>query len=228
MVSPSATSATITTLPDKGLVFRIAPSDAFAGGRRSRNTQRARLEAHGARRYPSPVATTRTARDSSRFSPSPLLGGRLGGTVQRFSHLRPGSGQSRLRGAEDESRGNQTGSQSSVFPDDFTKLAPALLRTGKFDLRKTFISDALVTVNPKTDNIPAGVPSQGPPRASSRRLRRGSARLQGVRGAVRQVPGHPDNLGAFGPQTFDATMMCALASIAARSAEEAKCHRQER
>jgi ABC-type branched-subunit amino acid transport system substrate-binding protein len=102
------------------------------------------------------------------------------------------------------------------FPESYYELAPALLRTGKWDPKKTYVTDGLAS-----DDIAA---------------RAGRAATEGIHGTI---PGAPDEGAApeafddlfatsaprnvermiFDAQNFDAVILCYLAAVAAGKAE---------
>lgn len=98
------------------------------------------------------------------------------------------------------------------FPETFGKLADALLRTGKYDPNKLFVSDAL-NVSP--------IPQSISPKA-----------LEGARGtqggvvsdtpqakAFDELATKEGDRGPFDAQVFDASMLCYLSAVAAGSTD---------
>ena len=150
MISPSGTAAAITTLKDKKLVYRIAPSDTFASAGLARYAARALGGATG--------KTISIAGRNDAYGTGSLdafakawtkLGGKISGPV-----VYDATAASFDSEAQKIVSGSPNGFAIWDFPDGYTKLAPALLRTGKFDLSKTFLGDALATIDPKTDGVP--------------------------------------------------------------------------
>jgi ABC-type branched-subunit amino acid transport system substrate-binding protein len=103
------------------------------------------------------------------------------------------------------------------FPETFVKVGPALVRTGKWDPSKTFVTDGLVSsdlvADPKnasfTDGLRAtspGTPTKGEPSEAFDKLYTSSA---------------PKDVGrqTYDAQNFDAVMLCYLAAVAAGSAD---------
>jgi ABC-type branched-subunit amino acid transport system substrate-binding protein len=99
------------------------------------------------------------------------------------------------------------------FPDGYAKFGAALLRTGKFDATKLFVGSALAF-----DQIPSSIP------------------LKSLTGGIGVRPGAPSTTVAakafsakypyprfsYDAQSFDATMLCALAGVAAHSNDPAQ------
>ena len=214
-VSPSATAAAITTLKDKGLVYRIAPSDTFASSGLANYASRAFGGASG---KTISIAGRNDAYGTGSLDAFAKAWKKLGGKIQG-PVIYDSSAASFDSEAQQIVSGSPDGYAIFDFPDGYTKLAPALLRTGKFDLNKTFIGDALATISPKEDNVPAaflngatGVKAQSPEAAKA---------YKAYTAAYARFPG-TSNVGGFGPQVFDATMMCAVAAISAHSSDAAK------
>ena len=102
------------------------------------------------------------------------------------------------------------------YPDSYVKMGAALLRTGKFDANRLFVPDALAfTEVPK--NIPAGSLE------GARGTRAGSPK--GTAAAAEfdrlwKAAGGADRY-SLDANTFDATVVCFLAAVAADSTEPA-------
>src|SRR3954469_3828580 len=109
------------------------------------------------------------------------------------------------------------------YPDSFVKMGAALLRTGSFDPKKLFVPDALAFTE---------VPSNIPPES-----------LEGARGVRAGTPTSSERYkkfdelwqGAGGTEhysldvnEFDASLMCVLAAVAAKSSDPAAMQAQFR
>lgn len=208
LISPASTGAEITELDDNGFVWRTAPSDnlqapALAnvveqelGGTTGTLSLAARNDAYGqgfAERFQ--AAWTEK-------------GGQVSGPV--------------LYDPEQPNYNSEAGQIVSGdpdayviidFPETYTRMGAALVRTGEFDASRMFTPDGLAA-----EEIPEGIPAEA---------------LQGARGTR---PGTPEE-GAvvdafeqaftqaggrrytFDAQNFDAVMLCYLGALAAGSPE---------
>ena len=208
-ISPASTSAQISTLNDNGTLFRTAPSDNLQGPELSRVldkdiggvkgktiTLAARNDAYGTG-FIDTVKTTLKA-----------LGAKVNGPIVYDPNAASYDSEAGKIVA-----GNPAAWVIIDFPQTYAKVGAALLRTGKFDAKRLFTADGLASAT-----IPSGVPK---------------AALEGARGTA---PGTPKTGAAstafnqlytsspgiktrqtFDAQSFDATMLCILASIAAQS-----------
>jgi ABC-type branched-subunit amino acid transport system substrate-binding protein len=101
------------------------------------------------------------------------------------------------------------------FPEPFDKVGPALLRTGKWDPKKTFITDGLSDATlPETvgTEVTEGLQGTAPGAFSG-------AAPDAFDKLYTQAPGPPRNL--FDSTTFDDVMLCYLGAVAAGSTEGA-------
>jgi len=101
------------------------------------------------------------------------------------------------------------------FPQTYAAVGAALLRTGKFDQSRLFISDGLAL-----DPIPKSIPVQALDGAEGTRP---STTLSGAASAAynklySQSPGTQSRAN-FDPENFDATILCALGALAAHSTD---------
>jgi len=209
IISPASTSAEITELDDNGFVWRTAPSDnlqaqALAdtieqelGGATGTISLAARNDAYGQGFVES-------------FQPAwEEKGGQVTGPV--------------LYDPEQPSYNSEAGQIVADdpdayviidFPETYTRMGAALVRTGEFDPALMFTADGLAS-----DEIPEGVPAE----------------LQGARGTRPGTPEEGDVVSAFDEafteaggerqtfdaQNFDAVMLCYLAALAGGSPEGA-------
>jgi ABC-type branched-subunit amino acid transport system substrate-binding protein len=207
-ISPASTGDALTTVKDEGLLNRTAPPDRFQG----------------------PVLAT-VMEDA--------LGGVQGKTVNIGARNDPyGTGLAETFSKAWQEKGGQIGEQVIYdpeqpsynsearqiaggnpdayviidFPATYENVGPALVRTGEWDPKKTFITDGLAS-----SDLPKNA---------------GSEATEGMRGTA---PGSPDTGAAseafdklftdapgpkrqtFDAQNFDAVILCYLAAVAAGS-----------
>ena len=211
LISPATTSWELGQLDDRGLVFRTAPSDdlqavALArlaarsiGGARNRTLAiGARNDLYG-RRFSSIVANEWHR-----------LGGRTGALVL-YDPSRPHHRYEAKR----LTAGKPAAWVIVDFPDGFSRIASDLMATGRFDPSRLFLPDALALPDVRGYDVPP-------------------AAVEGARGTLPGATwlgpeGHafdqlyagdstpPARQAGFTAQTFDATTLCFLASVAAGS-----------
>lgn len=109
------------------------------------------------------------------------------------------------------------------FPDTFGKVAAALLRTGKFDPGKLFVSDALA-VSPIPSTIPAAALNGA--HATNAGSPVGTPQAADFDQLYRSAPG-PGRF-ALDDNNFDSGILCGLAAIAAGTNDPAKINAQIR
>jgi ABC-type branched-subunit amino acid transport system substrate-binding protein len=209
-ISPASTSDEITTLQDDGLVNRTPPPDSFQGpalasaisddlgGAEGRTVNvGARNDAYG-------TGLADTFAEAWRD-----MGGEIGQRVI-YDPEQPSYNSE----AGQIVRGNPDAWVIIDFPETFSKVGPALVRTGEWDPAKTWVTDGL-----KSGSLPEDVGRQA---------------TQGLRGTAPGVPDENDAATAFdelfteapGParqtfdaQNFDAVVLCYLSAVAAGSSE---------
>ena len=212
-ISPASTSDEITTLDDDGLVNRTAPPDSFQGPALARAISEdlggadgmtvnvgARNDAYG-----TGLADTFAAawRD---------MGGEIGQRVI-YDPEQPSYNSE----ASQIVRGNPDAWVIIDFPETFSKVGPALVRTGQWDPAKSWVTDGL-----KSGSLPEDV---------------GRQVTEGLRGTAPGVPDDNQAATAFeelyteapGPgrqtfdaQNFDAVVLCYLSAVAAGSSDGAE------
>lgn len=210
LISPASTSAEITELDDNGFVWRTAPSDnlqaqALAdtieqelGGATGTISLAGRNDAYG-QGFVESFQGAWTEK-----------GGQVTGPV--------------LYDPEQPSYNSEAGQIVADdpdayviidFPETYTRMGAALVRTGEFDPALMFTADGLAS-----DEIPEGVPAES---------------LQGARGTRPGTPEEGNVVAAFDEafteaggerqtfdaQNFDAVMLCYLGALAAGSPEGA-------
>ena len=209
-ITPASTDDAISDLDDDDLVNRTSPPDRFQGpalaGLVEENLGGAQGKTIniGARNdaYGSNLADT--------FSkPWQEKGGRIGEKVL-YDPEQPSYNSEAAKIAG----GNPDGYVIIDFPETYNKVGPALVRTGEWDPKKSFITDGLAN-----SKLPASA---------------GKDATEGMRGTA---PGSPDSGAAseafdklytdapgperqtFDAQNFDAVILCYLAAVAAGSTD---------
>jgi ABC-type branched-subunit amino acid transport system substrate-binding protein len=207
---PQATSTRLRTIDDKGTVFRTVPPD---------NLQ-ARALALAIKASMNPKGKT----VSVVYRNEPYGEGiakdfsaawkKLGGKIQGPLAFDPNQASFDSE-AEKVVANNPAAYVIADYPDTYAKLGAALLRTGKFDAKKAYVADALSFAE-----VPSSIPA---------------ASLEGARGTVAGAPLSAAAYRAFDKlwkksngahfsldsNQFDATMLCIIASAAAKSSSPA-------
>jgi ABC-type branched-subunit amino acid transport system substrate-binding protein len=212
-ISPASTSDEITGLEDDGLVNRTAPPDSFQGPALADAIEQDLGGAEG-------MTVNIGARNDA-------YGTGLADTFAQAWRDKGGEiGQRVIYDPEQPSynseaaqlvRGNPDAWVIIDFPETFSKVGPALVRTGQWDPETSWVTDGL-----KSGSLPADVGQQA---------------TEGLRGTA---PGVPDESGAatafeelyteapgparqtFDAQNFDAVVLCYLSAVAAGSSEGAE------
>jgi branched-chain amino acid transport system substrate-binding protein len=209
-ISPASTSDEITGLEDDGLVNRTAPPDSFQGPALADAIEQDLGGAEG-------MTVNIGARNDA-------YGTGLADTFAQAWRDKGGEiGQRVIYDPEQPSynseagqlvRGNPDAWVIIDFPETFSKVGPALVRTGQWDPAKSWVTDGL-----RSGSLPEDVGQQA---------------TEGLRGTA---PGVPDESGAatafeelfteapgpsrqtFDAQNFDAVVLCYLSAVAAGSSE---------
>jgi ABC-type branched-subunit amino acid transport system substrate-binding protein len=206
MVAPGSTNATISTLDDDGYIHRVVPSDTLQATALADAIERelggtplvavgARNEAYG------------TGISKAFVEAWEARGGRVSGPVI-WDPNQPSFDSEAQALVED----GPAAFAIFDFPETFAKVGAALLRTGRYDASKTFVTDALAA-----DRIPAGIP---PAALSGAHGTRPAAPETGATvDAFNALWDETDDVAhyTFDAQAFDATMLCVLAAVAAGS-----------
>jgi branched-chain amino acid transport system substrate-binding protein len=209
-ISPASTADEISGIEDDGLLNRTSPPDRFQGPtlaglvEESLGGAQGKTINIGARNdaYGTGLAGT--------FSkPWEAKGGRIGKKVT-YDPKQPSYNSE----AQQITSGNPDGWVIIDFPETYAKVGPALVRTGSWDPKKSFITDGLAS-----SKLPGDV---------------GRDATEGMRGTA---PGSPDSGAAaeafdkaytaaggperqtFDAQNFDATILCYLTAVAAGSTD---------
>ena len=211
LISPATTSWELSSLDDRGLVFRTAPSDDLQAVALAELVARSRGGAHG-----------QTLAIGAR---NDLYGRRFAAIVAR--EWRRLGGRPRAPVLYDPARPHHryearrlTAGRPDAwvivdFPDGFARIASDLVATGRFDPSRLYLPDALALPDVRGNRIPP-------------------AAVQGARGtlpgATWRGPGgrafdrlyrsdraSPRRQAGFSAQSFDAATLCFLAAVAAGS-----------
>ena len=216
---PSATSAKLRKTDDGGTIFRTAPPDnlqaqalitavqAQLGGAQGKTVS------IGYQNSPYGEGLANTFKDAWT-----KLGGKIQGPV--------GYDPNQLTYDSEAGKivaNNPDAYMFADFPDTFGKVAAALLRTGKFDPTKLFVSDALA-VSPIPSAIPAAALNGA--HATNAGSPVGTAVAADFDKLYTSAPG-PGRF-ALDDNMFDAGILCGLAAIAAGSNDPAKVNAQMR
>jgi len=211
LVSPSSTSAAITSLEDNGFVFRTAPSDILQAraladvieeelrGTDATIALAARNDAYGQ----GFIEVFQQAWEDK--------GGRTTGPVL-YDPQQPSYNSE----AGQIVRGNPDAYVIVDFFETYAKMGAALARTGRFDAGRLFTADGLAS-----DAIPPEVPRAA--LVGTRGTRPGTPEQGAVVEAfarIYEAAGGPARQ-TFDAQNFDAAMVCYLAALAAGSADGA-------
>jgi ABC-type branched-subunit amino acid transport system substrate-binding protein len=208
-ISPASTAASIANLDDNGYLFRTAPPDTLQAKALADHMDK---ELGGAQGKTVNVGARNDFYGSGLADAFPkewqTRGGKIGQKVL-YDPDQPSYNSE----AEKIASGNPDAYVIIDFPETYAKVGPALVRTGNWDAKITFVTDGLASTE-----LPKDV---------------GSEATEGVRGTSVGVfsgaaPDAFDKLytsapGAkrqtFDAQNFDAVMLCYLAAVAAGSAD---------
>jgi ABC-type branched-subunit amino acid transport system substrate-binding protein len=208
LVTPTSSDPSITDLSDNGLVFRIYPPDTLqaralaqvmgdAYGKTALINVGGRNDAFGS-------ALTREFAKQWQAG-----GGRIGQTVL----YNPTAATFDTEAAKLVS-GSPSAWMIADFPTTFEKMGPALVRTGKWDPSKTFMTEAMQSADslakigqPATDGLRGTAGSGKGGAAPDAFQREFESRNKGVK------------FTGFEGTSFDATVIAALAAIKAGSSE---------
>ena len=210
-ISPASTSPEITDLDDGGFVFRTAPSDArqgvvladaaegVLGGTDFTLSLAARNDPYG-------EGIINSFRDSWE---------ERGGSVTGDPVLYDPELASYNSEAGQITSGNPDGYVIIDFEDPYSKVGAALVRTGNFDAENLFTADGLAF----SDGIPNTIPEQSLDGATGTRpaTPEGTAAAKAFARLYNQAGGPERN--TFDAQSFDATLLCFLAAVAAGSSD---------
>jgi branched-chain amino acid transport system substrate-binding protein len=210
LISPASTADAVTDLDDDGLVSRTAPPDSLQGKALADRMEKA---IPGGLNGKTINIGARNDLYGTGFSES--LQQELEGRGAKVAENVVYDTEQPTYNSEAQQivSGNPDYFVIIDFPEPFDKVGPALLRTGKWDPKKTFITDGLSDDTlPQTvgNEIADGLQGTAPGTFS------GSA-PDAFDKLYNQAPGAPRNL--FDSTTFDDMILCYLGAVAAGSAE---------
>lgn len=207
IISPSATSADISDLQDRGFVFRTAPSDALQAVALADTIDQALGGATGT----ISLAGRNDAYGEGFTSAFQAEWERRGGKIQGPVLYDP------VQPAYNSEAGQIVANSPDAFvmvdfPETFAKMGAALARTGDFDPKKLFVTDGLAA-----DEVPGGIPNDAI--VAARGTRPGTPESGRVADAFNTLYTSAKGPGrqTFDGQTFDAAMLCGLGAVAAGS-----------
>ncbi len=216
---PSATSARLRKTDDGGTIFRTAPPDnlqalaLIAAVQDQLGGIKGKTVSIGYQNSPYGEGLANTFKDAWTKG---------GGTIQGPVGYDPNQPSYNTEAAKIVA-GSPDAFVFADFPDTFGKVAAALLRTGKFDPKKLYVSDALA-VSPIPPAIPAAALEGA--HATNAGSPQGTAVAADFDKLYTSAPG-PGRF-ALDDNMFDAGILCGLAAVAAGSNDPAKINAQMR
>jgi ABC-type branched-subunit amino acid transport system substrate-binding protein len=211
-ISPASTGADITSLRDDGYLTRTASPDSLQGGALAAEIADALGGAAGRTVNVGARADSYGRSITTWFERAwKARGGRVGRQV-----LWDPSAPSYNSEAQSMVAGNPDAWLIADFPATYQKVAPALLRTGRWTARRTFFSDGLASATLPRDLGSAateGMRGTAPGTAQTGALARAFTKL------YVSSPPPAVKRQTFDAQAFDATVLCYLASVAAGKAD---------
>jgi ABC-type branched-subunit amino acid transport system substrate-binding protein len=211
LISPASTSTEITGLDDDGLVNRTPPADNLQGAALASFVER---QLGGAKGKTVSVAGRNDAYGEGLTDSFSAEWKDKGGDVSGPLLYDPAQATFNSE-AQKIVAGNPDAYVIVDFTDTFPKVGPALVRTGKWDPGKTFVTDGLANSTFVEENVDItngmratapGTPAQGPASQAFGKLYESSA----PQDVARQT---------FDGQNFDAVILCYLAAVAAGSTD---------
>jgi len=211
-ISPASTSAEISTLSDDGFLNRTAPPDSLQGPALADAMAK---ELGGASGKTVNIGARNDAYGtglSGFFEKSwKAKGGTIGQKVI-YDPKQPSYNSE----AQKIASGNPDAWVIVDFPETYQKVGPALVRTGKWDPKKTFVTDGLASSSlPKN----AGAAATEGMRASAPGTPSKGATQQAFNKAYTDFAPKSVTRQTFDAQNFDATILCYLAAAAAGEAD---------
>lgn len=209
LISPSSTSADITNIEDNGFVARTVPADNLQGPALANLIENSIGGAQG-------KTVNIGARDDAYGSGFveffteawEAKGGTIGESVL-YDPDQPSYNSE----AQQITAGNPDAFVIVDFPETFIKVGPALVRTGKWDPAKTFITDGLASDDLAAEPFMEGIRGTAPGTPEEGATSVAFGELYG------QSPPQDVERQTFDAQNFDAVMLCYLAAVAAGSTE---------
>ena len=216
---PSATSAKLRLTDDGGTIFRTSPPDnlqalaLITAVQAQLGSAQGKTVSIGYQNSPYGEGLANTFKDAWT-----KLGGQIQGPVG-YDPNQPSYNSE----ASKILANNPDAYVFADFPDTFGKVAAALVRTGKFDPNKLFVSDALA-VSPIPSAIPAAALNGA--HATNAGSPLGTPQSADFNTLYTSAPG-PGRF-ALDDNNFDAGILCGLAAIAAGSNDPAAINGQMR
>jgi ABC-type branched-subunit amino acid transport system substrate-binding protein len=213
LISPSSTSTEITGLDDDGLVNRTPPADNLQGPALAKFVSD---QLGGAKGKTVSVAGRNDSYGEGLTDSFTQQWEKFGGKVTSDSTvLYDPNAATYDSEAGQIVAGNPDAFVIVDFPETFVKVGPALVRTGKWDPAKTFVTDGLASSDLAADHqditdgfrgTAPGTPSKGSPSQAFDKL-------------FTSTP--PASVGrqTFDAQNFDAVVLCYLSAVAAGSTD---------
>jgi ABC-type branched-subunit amino acid transport system substrate-binding protein len=216
LISPGSSNPAITQLPDNDFVFRTMPSDARSAGAAaeamSKTLKRGSKINIGTRNDAAGVAG-----DAILKSAWEARGGKVGAIVTWNPDTPTFDTE-----AQQLVAGNPAAWVINELPDNYAKLAPALVRTGKWSPARTFVSDGLYT-----PDLPAKAGRQATEGLRGVNPSSGGGKSAAAFSALFKKNAHLTQQ-SFDARTFDAVIVSFLASVRARSGSGAAVRDQLR
>jgi branched-chain amino acid transport system substrate-binding protein len=211
LISPASTAYDISKLEDNGLVARTSPTDNLQGPALANLVEKSLGGAQG-------KTVNIGARDDAYGSGFAEFFAAAweekGGTVGENLLYDPEQ-PSYNSEAQQLTSGNPDAFVIVDFPETFVKVGPALQRTGKWDPKKTFITDGLAddTLASENPDLMNGIRGTAPGTPEE------GAASQAFDKAFKAAPPQDVERLTFDAQTFDSVMLCYLGALAAGSTE---------
>ena len=204
-ISPASTAASIGNLDDDGYLFRTAPPDTLQAKALADHMNKELGGAQGktvnvgARNdfYGSGLADALAKEWQAR-------GGKVGGKVI-YDPEQPSYNSE----AQKLTSGNPDAWVIVDFPETYAKVGPALVRTGKWDAKKTFVTDGLASTE-----LPSSVGSEATEGLRGTSVGTFSTPAAKAFGKLYTAAPGPKRQ-TFDAQNFDAVILCYLAAVAA-------------
>jgi ABC-type branched-subunit amino acid transport system substrate-binding protein len=213
-ISPASTSALISTLKN-GYIFRTSPSDKLQGKTLADYVDKT---LGGVKGKLISIAGRNDAYGQGFVARLKEVLSELGAKVQGPQLYDPAAASYDSEAAKIVAN-NPTAFIIIDFPKTYAKVGPALLRTGKFDPTKLFISDGLAVSKiagsgmvPASLNGAHGTNPSSPPGGT---LALSAAAERAFNTLYTSSPGPARE--TFDVQNFDAVTLCVLAAVAAKS-----------
>lgn len=217
LISPASTSPELTGLQDDGFVWRTAISDARQGKVLSDAIAKQLGGATGK------TISIGARNDAYGEGIAKALKGeweKAGGKVTGTVLYDPNQPSYNSEAGKIAGNGSDSAYVIVDFPETFAKVAPALVRTGKWDAKKAWYTDGLAVAGGaaelKKQNIPvAAIDGSNGTRPAADSKTAGAKTFAELYAASKASPtGEPPT---FAAQNFDAHVLCGLAAIAAGS-----------